>query len=387
MKLLKTHPILALANGYTIDSPAPSNLTYIWNFGSLLGTSLVIQILTGVSLAMHYVSSTDLAFASVERIMRDVPNGWLIRYLHANTAFFFFLFVYLHIAKAIYYGSYRTPRVLLWSIGVGIFLLMIITAFLGYVLPWGNMSYWAATVITNLLSAIPWLGNEMVEFVWGGFSVDNPTLTRFFSLHYLLPFILVALVVLHLITLHENGSNNPLGISSKLDRVPLHPYYTFKDLVGLFGFFLALALVVFLYPNLFSEPVNYVPANPLVTPTSIVPEVYLLAFYAILRAIPNKLLGVLAMIGSILILFALPILDTSRVRSSHLRPFQRAVFWIFVMNFILLTWIGSQHPDPPYILIGQICTIFYFAYFLVIVPLLGVIENTFLDLATKNLPW
>nr|AFN06093.1 apocytochrome b [Glomus sp. DAOM 229456] len=384
MKLVKRHPLIALVNNYLIDSPAPSNLSYIWNFGSLLGTCLALQIITGVTLAMHYIGSVDLAFSSVEHIMRDVNSGWLIRYLHSNGAAFFFIFVYIHMAKALYYGSFRAPRILLWSIGVVIFLVMIITAFLGYVLPWGQMSYWGATVITNLLSAIPWIGTDLVEFIWGGFSVSNATLTRFFSLHFLLPFVLAALAFMHLIALHQNASNNPMGVSSKMDRVPFYPYYVFKDIVGFFVFFLILSIFVFFFPNALGHPDNSIPANPMQTPISIVPEFYLLPFYAILRAIPNKLLGVVAMLASILILFLLPYLESSRVRSSAFRPFMRIFFWLFAVNFLLLMWIGANHPEPPFILLGQLCTAFYFAYFLILVPLIGLIENTLSDLGTIN---
>ena len=302
MKLLKSHSLLSLANSYVIDSPQPSNLNYAWNFGSLLALCLVIQIVTGVTLAMHYTPNIDLAFISVEHIMRDVNYGWMIRYLHANTASFFFLFVYLHIGRGLYYGSYKAPRALVWSIGVIILILMMATAFLGYVLPWGQMSLWGATVITNLLSAIPWIGKDLVEFIWGGFSVDNATLNRFFSLHYLLPFILAALSLMHLIAKEENGSNNPLGITANTDMVYLHPYYVFKDLVTIFLFFLVLALFLFYAPNKLGHPDNYIPANPMQTPASIVPEWYLLPFYAILRSIPDKLGGVIAMFGSLLIL-------------------------------------------------------------------------------------
>nr|AML60577.1 apocytochrome b [Rhizophagus irregularis] len=384
MKLVKRHPLIALVNNYLIDSPAPSNLSYIWNFGSLLGTCLALQIITGVTLAMHYIGSVDLAFSSVEHIMRDVNSGWLIRYLHSNGAAFFFIFVYIHMAKALYYGSFRAPRILLWSIGVVIFLVMIITAFLGYVLPWGQMSYWGATVITNLLSAIPWIGTDLVEFIWGGFSVSNATLTRFFSLHFLLPFVLAALAFMHLIALHQNASNNPMGVSSKMDRVPFYPYYVFKDIVGFFVFFLILSIFVFFFPNALGHPDNSIPANPMQTPISIVPEFYLLPFYAILRAIPNKLLGVVAMLAAIFILFLLPYLESSRVRSSAFRPFMRIFFWLFAVNFLLLMWIGANHPEPPFILLGQLCTAFYFAYFLILVPLIGLIENTLSDLGTIN---
>jgi ubiquinol-cytochrome c reductase cytochrome b subunit len=384
MKLLKSHPLLSIANSYTIDSPAPSNLSYIWNFGSLLGSCLVLQIITGVTLATHYCSDLDLAFNSVERVMRDINYGWLIRYLHANGAAFFFLFVYAHIGKGLYYGSYRTPRALLWSIGVAIFLIMVITAFLGYVLPYGQMSYWAATVITNLLSAIPWIGKELVEFIWGGFSVGNPTLTRFYALHFLLPFVIAALVVMHLISLHEHASNNPLGISSKSDRVPLYPYFLFKDIVGFFAFFLVLSIFVFFFPNVLGHSDNYVMANPLSTPSSIVPEWYFLPFYAILRSIPSKLLGVLAMLGSILVLFLMPVLDTSRVRSSAFRPLFKLSFWFLVVDFFILMWLGGNHPEAPYVLIGQFATAFYFSWFLVIVPIIGIIENTLQDIATDS---
>nr|QUQ05916.1 apocytochrome b [Microconidiobolus nodosus] len=366
IKLLKTHSILSIANSYIIDSPSPSNLTYFWNYGSLLGLVLVIQIITGVTLAMHYAANIELAFNSVEHIMRDVHNGWLIRYTHANVASFFFIFIYLHIARGLYYGSYARPRILLWSIGVIIFVLTMATGFLGYTLPWGMSDWDLATVITNLLSAIPWIGQSLVEFVWGGFSVDNATLNRFFSLHYLLPFVLVGLVVLHLIALHEHGSNNPLGVSANIDRLPFHPYYSFKDLVGFLGFFLVLAIVVFYMPNSMGHPDNYIPANPLVTPQHIQPEWYFLPYYAILRSIPNKLLGVLMMFTAILILLAIPFLDISRIRGNQFRPLMKLFYWLFIANFILLGWIGAKPVEVPYIAIGQYCTVFYFAWFFII---------------------
>ncbi len=383
MRLLKTNPILGLLNSFLVDSPQPANLSYMWNFGSLLGTCLIIQILTGVFLAMHYTPSVDLAFVSVEHIMRDVNYGWLIRYLHANTASFFFIFVYFHIGRNLYYGSYKSPRVLPYSIGVVMLILMMAIAFLGYVLPYGQMSLWGATVITNLLSAIPWIGQDFVEFVWGGFSVNNATLNRFFSLHYLLPFVLAALSAMHLLTIHEHGSSNPLGISGNTDRIPFHPYLVFKDLVTIFLFFLLLGVFVFYMPNALGHSDNYIPANPMQTPPSIVPEWYLLPFYAILRSIPNKLAGVLAMFGSLLILLAMPILDTSRVRGSQFRPFMRFAFWLFVANFFILMFIGSQHVESPYIEIGAAATFFYFAWFLVVVPVVGIVENTLMDLATS----
>ena len=384
MRTLKSNPLLRLVNSYLIDSPEPANISYLWNFGSLLGTCLVLQILTGIFLAMHYQPHVDFAFNSVEHIMRDVNNGWAVRYTHANVASFFFIFVYAHIARGLYYGSYKSPRVLLWSIGVIILIVMMATAFLGYVLPYGQMSLWGATVITNLLSAIPVFGQDLVELIWGGFSVSNATLNRFFSLHYLLPFLLAALVVAHLIALHTHGSNNPNGISGNGDRYAFHPYFIFKDLVTILFFFLVLSIMVFYYPNFLGHSDNYIPANPMQTPASIVPEWYLLPFYAILRSIPNKLLGVIAMFGSLLIVLVLPYTDLSRVRGNQFKPFMKFAFWFFVVDFIILMWIGSQHPNSPYVEIGQIATAFYFAWFLIIVPVVGLIENTFMDLATDR---
>jgi len=384
MRLLKTHVILRFLNSYIVDSPEPANISYMWNFGSLLGICLIIQILTGAFLAMHYTPNIDFAFNSVEHIMRDVNNGWIIRYTHANVASFFFIFVYMHIGRGLYYSSYKSPRVLVWSIGVIILILMIAIAFLGYVLPYGQMSLWGATVITNLLSAIPIFGQDIVELIWGGFSVSNATLNRFFSLHYLLPFLLAALAVAHLIALHEHGSNNPNGVTSSGDRYAFHPYFIFKDLVTIFAFFLALSIIVFFYPNLLGHSDNYIPADPMVTPASIVPEWYLLPYYAILRSIPNKLLGVLAMFGSLAILLILPITDLSRIRGAVFRPAMKLFFWVFVVNFFILMWIGSQHPNTPYVEIGQVATVFYFAWFLIIVPLIGLSENTLIDLAITD---
>jgi len=381
MRLLKTHVLLRFLNSYIVDSPEPANISYMWNFGSLLGVCLIIQILTGAFLAMHYTPNVDFAFNSVEHIMRDVNNGWIIRYTHANVASFFFIFVYMHIGRGLYYNSYKSPRVLVWSIGVIILILMMAIAFLGYVLPYGQMSLWGATVITNLLSAIPIFGQDIVELIWGGFSVSNATLNRFFSLHYLLPFLLAALAVAHLIALHEHGSNNPNGVTSSGDRYAFHPYFIFKDLVTIFAFFLALSILVFFYPNLLGHSDNYIPADPMVTPASIVPEWYLLPYYAILRSIPNKLLGVLAMFGSLLILLILPITDLSRIRGMVFRPAMKLFFWAFVVNFFILMWIGSQHPNTPYVEIGQVATIFYFSWFFIIVPMIGLIENTLIDLA------
>nr|YP_010714081.1 apocytochrome b [Fuscoporia gilva]WDD39644.1 apocytochrome b [Fuscoporia gilva] len=384
MRILKSQSILRLANSYLIDSPQPANISYLWNFGSLLGLCLVIQILTGVFLAMHYTPHIDLAFNSVEHIMRDVNAGYILRYTHANVASFFFIFVYLHIARGLFYSSYKTPRTLVWTIGVIIFIVMIATAFLGYVLPYGQMSLWGATVITNLLSAIPFFGQDLVELVWGGFSVNNATLNRFFSLHFLLPFLLAGLVVAHFIALHVHGSNNPIGISNNGDRIPMHPYFVFKDLITVFTFFLVLSIMVFYYPNVLGHSDNYIPANPMSTPSSIVPEWYLLPFYAILRSIPNKLLGVIAMFGSLLILLVLPITDLSVIRGSQFRPLMKLAHWFFIVNFFILMWIGACHPTTPYLEIGQVATIFYFSWFLIIVPSIGVIENTAFEVATEK---
>ena len=384
MRTFKSQILLRIVNSYMIDSPQPANISYLWNFGSLLGVCLILQILTGIFLAMHYQPHVDFAFNSVEHIMRDVNNGWAVRYTHANVASFFFIFVYAHIARGLYYGSYKSPRILVWTIGVIILIVMMATAFLGYVLPYGQMSLWGATVITNLLSAIPVFGQDLVELIWGGFSVSNATLNRFFSLHYLLPFLLAALVVAHLIALHTHGSNNPNGISGNGDRYAFHPYFIFKDLVTILFFFLVLSIMVFYYPNFLGHSDNYIPANPMQTPASIVPEWYLLPFYAILRSIPNKLLGVIAMFGSLLILLVLPYTDLSRVRGNQFKPFMKFAFWFFVVDFIILMWIGSQHPNSPYVEIGQIATAFYFAWFLIIVPVVGLIENTFMDLATDR---
>ena len=380
MRILKNNVLLRLVNSYLVDSPQPANISYLWNFGSLLGTCLVIQILTGCFLAMHYTPSVEMAFNSVEHIMRDVNSGWIIRYTHANVASFFFIFVYAHVARGLYYNSYKSPRVLLWSIGVIILILMMAIGFLGYVLPYGQMSLWGATVITNLLSAIPVFGQDIVELIWGGFSVNNATLNRFFSLHYILPFVLAALVVAHFMALHIHGSNNPNGVTSHTDRIAMYPYFIFKDLVTVFAFLLALSVMVFFFPNFLGHSDNYIPADPMVTPASIVPEWYLLPFYAILRSIPNKLLGVIAMFGSLFILLILPLTDLSRIRGNQFRPLSKIFFWIFVVNFFILMWIGSQHPATPYIEIGQIATAYYFLHFLFTVPAVGIIENTLADL-------
>jgi ubiquinol-cytochrome c reductase cytochrome b subunit len=386
MRIFKSHPLLKLVNSYIIDSPQPSNLSYLWNFGSLLAVCLAIQIVTGVTLAMHYNPSILEAFNSIEHIMRDVNNGWLIRYLHSNTASFFFFLVYLHIGRGLYYGSYRAPRTLVWTIGTFIFILMIVTAFLGYVLPYGQMSLWGATVITNLMSAIPWIGQDIVEFIWGGFSVNNATLNRFFALHFVLPFILVALVLMHLIALHDSaGSGNPLGVSGNYDRLPFAPYFLFKDLITIFLFIFVLSLFVFFMPNVLGDSENYVVANPMQTPPAIVPEWYLLPFYAILRSIPNKLLGVIAMLSAILVILAMPFTDLSRSRGIQFRPLSKIAFYIFVANFLILMVLGAKHVESPFIEFGQISTVIYFSHFLIIVPFISLIENSLIDLnITKN---
>ncbi len=357
--------------------PTPRNLNYWWNFGSLAGIVLVIMIVTGVVLAMHYTPHADLAFDSVERIMRDVNYGWLMRYIHMNGASMFFLIVYIHLFRGLYYGSYKYPRELLWILGVVILVLMIATAFMGYVLPWGQMSYWAATVITNLFSAIPVVGDKIVTLLWGGFTVGNPTLNRFFSLHYLLPFVIIAVVGLHLLALHQHGSNNPLGIDHRgpQDTIPFHPYYTVKDMFGLCVFLLFFCIFIFYIPNMLSSADNYIPANPMVTPNHIVPEWYLLPYYAILRSVPNKLLGVILSFGSILLLFLVPWLDTSRVRSARFRPIYRIVYWLLPIDVIALGWVGANPPAGIVVTVGQIATFYYFFHFLVLMPLIGKLET------------
>lgn len=358
--------------------PTPRNFNYFWNFGALAMVSLAIMIATGIFLAMHYTPHTAHAFDSVERIMRDVNYGWLLRYVHANGASMFFIVVYIHTWRGLYYGSYKAPRELLWMLGVVIFLLMMATAFMGYVLPWGQMSFWGATVITNLFSAIPLVGDHIVTWLWGGFSVDNPTLNRFFSLHYLLPFVIAGVVFLHVAALHVTGSNNPLGIDPKgpQDTLPFHPYYTVKDSVGLVVYFIVFAFLVFFMPNYLGHADNYIPANPLVTPAHIVPEWYFLPFYAILRAVPDKLGGVVLMFGSIAILFVLPWLDTSPVRSMRFRPIARIAMLLWTVNFFVLMWVGGKPAEGHYVTIARISTIYYFLYFLVILPLLGRVERT-----------
>lgn len=368
-------PIFSVVQNHLVDYPTPLNFSYFWGFGSLAGVLLGMQVITGVFLAIHYTPHVDLAFASVEHIIRDVNNGWLVRYFHFNGASFFFIVVYVHIFRGLYYGSYMHPRELLWCSGVLIFILIIATAFMGYVLPWGQMSFWAATVITNLFSAIPVVGQPFVEWVWGGFSVDNPTLNRFFSLHYLLPFILLALVGTHLVLLHDVGSNNPLGVPAYKASVSFYPYFYVKDLFGFIVLLFFFSYFVFFSPNTLGHPDNYIPANPITTPAHIVPEWYFLPFYAILRSIPDKLGGVLAIGGALVVLFLLPFINTSEIRSATFRPVFRVFFWMFLVDCFLLGWIGQNVVDFPYIEIGQICTFFYFFFLLVLIPLLGRLES------------
>jgi ubiquinol-cytochrome c reductase cytochrome b subunit len=370
-------PVFTFMHHEMHEYPTPKNLNYWWNFGSLAGFMLIVMIVTGIMLAMHYTPHVDHAFDSVERIRRDVPFGWLIQFIHMNGASFFFILVYIHIFRGLYYGSYKSPREILWILGVIILLCMMATAFMGYVLPWGQMSFWGATVITNLFSAVPIVGDIIVTWLWGGFTVDNPTLNRFYSLHYLMPFVIVGVVALHMISLHQHGSNNPLGIDAKgpQDKIPFHPYYTVKDLAGMGIFLLVFAYFVFFNPDLLGHPDNYTPANPLLTPPHIVPEWYFLPFYAILRAIPDKLLGVIAMFGSIGILFLLPWLDMSRVRSATFRPIYKQVFWLIVIDSFILGWVGANPPEGKFIIIGRAATAYYFAHFLIILPLIGLFER------------
>ena len=388
-------PIFSFMSHELYEYPTPRNLNYWWNFGSLAGIVLVIMIVTGITLAMHYTPNTTMAFDSVERIMRDVNYGWLIRYIHMNGASAFFVVVYIHIFRGMYYGSYKAPRELLWLLGVVILLLMMATAFMGYVLPWGQMSFWGATVITNLFSAIPAVGDWIVRLLWGGFSVSNPTLNRFYSLHYLLPFVILGVVVLHVWALHVHGSNNPLGIDTKREQdvIPFHPYYTVKDMFGLGVFLIIFAAFIFFAPNFFGEPDNYLPANPLATPPHIVPEWYFLPFYAILRSVPSnfigewvtgwmgftlveaKLAGVLTMFGAIVVLMLLPWLDRSPVRSARFRPLYRQFFWLLLIDCAVLGWCGANPPEGAFVIIGRAATAWYFLHFLVIIPLLGKYEK------------
>ena len=367
--------VLSFIDSHIINYPTPVNLNYFWSFGSTAGICLVIQILTGIFLAMHYTPHVDYAFASVEHIMRDVNAGWILRYAHANGASMFFIVVYCHIFRGLYYGSYIKPRGLLWISGVLIFFLMMATAFMGYVLPWGQMSFWGATVITNLFSAIPIVGSSIVEWLWGGFSVDNATLNRFFSLHYLMPFAIAGVTLIHLSLLHREGSNNPIGVNTNVDTIPFYPYFYVKDLLAFFILITFFSFFLFFYPNVLGHSDNYIPANPLVTPPHIVPEWYFLPFYAILRSIPDKLGGVAAMGGAIVILAFLPYINTSEVRSSKFRPIFGILYWFLFFNFVLLGWIGQKVVESPYIEIGMLATLFYFVFFLILIPIVGLLEK------------
>nr|YP_010152750.1 apocytochrome b [Aureoumbra lagunensis]QQW50398.1 apocytochrome b [Aureoumbra lagunensis] len=371
--------LLSTIDNHIVDYPTPVNINYLWSFGFLAAMCLAVQIITGIFLAMHYTAHTEYAFSSVEHIMRDVNNGWLIRYLHANGASMFFVVVYTHMFRGLYYGSFMSPRKFLWCSGVIIFLLMMATAFMGYVLPWGQMSFWGATVITNLFSALPVVGPFIVEWLWGGFAVDNATLNRFFSLHYLLPFVIAAFVIVHIALLHEKGSNNPLGIESKVDKITFYPYFYFKDLFSILSFLVFFSIFVFYFPNLLGHPDNYIMANPMVTPAHIVPEWYFLPFYAILRSVPDKLGGVLAMFGAIVVLFFVPFIHNSRIRSASFRPIYRKAFWLLVSDFLLLGWIGQKVVETPFIEIGQLATIFYFFFFIIVLPGLGFLETKLLN--------
>nr|AGO28113.1 cytochrome b [Ectrychotes andreae] len=361
--LRKTHPLIKIINNSLVDLPAPSNISLWWNFGSLLSLCLMTQIITGIFLAMHYTGNTELAFQSIIHISRDVNNGWLLRNLHANGASLFFICIYLHIGRGIYYSSYKLIET--WSIGVIILLLTMATAFLGYVLPWGQMSLWGATVITNLLSAIPYLGNDLVKWLWGGFSVDNATLTRFFTLHFLMPFIIAAMVFIHLLFLHQTGSNNPMGLKNNSDKIPFHPYFSIKDTMSVVITMLMFIMLNLWEPRLLGDPENFIPANPLVTPVHIQPEWYFLFAYAILRSIPNKLGGVIAMMMSIIIIMMPPLTNNSKFQSTSFYPINKLMFWSLLTCIILLTWIGARPAEEPFIYTGQMLTIMYFMYFII----------------------
>nr|AXY97356.1 cytochrome b [Microtus arvalis] len=374
----KKHPLIKIINHSFIDLPAPSNISSWWNFGSLLGLCLITQILTGLFLAMHYTSDTATAFSSVAHICRDVNYGWLIRYMHANGASMFFICLFLHVGRGVYYGSYNMIET--WNMGIVLLFTVMATAFMGYVLPWGQMSFWGATVITNLLSAIPYIGTTLVEWIWGGFSVDKATLTRFFAFHFILPFIITALVLVHLLFLHETGSNNPTGLNSDADKIPFHPYYTVKDFLGVLILLMAFMILTLFFPDILGDPDNYTPANPLNTPPHIKPEWYFLFAYAILRSIPNKLGGVLALILSIVILAFMPLLHTSKQRALTFRPITQTMYWILVADLLVLTWIGGQPVEYPFIIIGQTASIAYFAIIVIFMPIAGMIENDIMDL-------
>jgi quinol-cytochrome oxidoreductase complex cytochrome b subunit len=381
---MKDNPIIKIVNFHVIDYPTPSNLNYWWNFGFLSAFCLGIQIVTGILLAMNYTPHVDLAMASVEHIMRDIDYGWLIRYAHANGASMFSIMVYTHMGRGLYYGSYMSPKELPWCVGVVIFILMMATAFMGYVLPWGQMSFWGATVITNLSSVIPVYGPNIVTWLWGAFNVGNATSNRFFSLHYLLPFIIAGASLIHLAYIHKDGSNNPLGVNGNIDKIPFYPYFYIKDLYSTVLFTIGFSFFVFFVPNLLNHPDNYIEANPLVTPPHIVPEWYFLPFYAILRSIPHKTGGVIAMGAALLVLLLIPFINTSEIRSSRFRPVYKKFYWLFIVDSLILGWIGGKPVEYPYIIIGQIATLIYFIFFLVIIPFLGTFEKWLIKLWLKS---
>jgi quinol-cytochrome oxidoreductase complex cytochrome b subunit len=376
--------LVGLIDSHIIHYPSPITLTYAWSFGSLAGICLVIQMLSGIFLAMHYTPHIDLAFNSVEYIMRDINNGWLIRYIHANGASMFFILVYAHICRGLYYGSYMKPRELLWCSGVLLFFLMMGTAFTGYVLPWGQMSFWGATVITSMVTAIPIAGQPIVQWLWGGYTVGNPTLNRFFSIHFFLPFLIAGISIIHLALLHKEGSNNPIGSDTGIDDLPFYPYFAAKDIFAFFCFMLFFATFVFYFPNVLNHPDNYIPADPLHTPAHVVPEWYFLPYYAILRSIPHKAGGILAMVGAILVLFLIPFIDSSYVRNTTYRPIFKICFWLFIADFIILMWIGQKPVRDTYIFVGQIATFYYFAFFLILIPVVGKIESILVNYKSNN---
>ncbi|CAH2356112.1 cytochrome b (mitochondrion) [[Candida] railenensis] len=386
MTLRKSNAFLSLANSYLMDSPQPTSMNYWWNVGSLTGLCLIMQMASGTFLAMHYSSNIELAFDSVEHMMRDVNAGWLIRYMHANGASFFFMCLYLHIGKALYYGSYRTPRMMVWTMGVIMFMLTMATGFMGYCLVYGQMSHWGATVITNLLSAMPFIGNDIVPFLqlMSGYSVSNPTMQRFFAIHFLLPFMLAALVMMHLMALHVHGSSNPVGMSGNMDRMPFHGYFVFKDTMTVFVFILMFSLFMFFSPNTLGHSDNYMPGNPMVTPASIVPEWYTTPFYAMLRSMPDKLGGVMAMFAALLMLLMLPMTDRSVMRGNTFKVLSKFAFYLFVFNFLLLTNLGQLHVEVPYMELGQYATAFYFSYYIIIVPFMSTMENMLFYIGTNS---
>nr|QOW07441.1 apocytochrome b [Labyrinthula sp.] len=367
--------VLSVVNNHVVDYPTPLNISYMWGFGSVAGMCLVVQIVTGIFLSMHYMPDTNMAFTSVEHIMRDVRNGWLLRYLHANGASMFFVVVYIHMFRGLYYGSYMEPRGLLWVSGVAIYFVMVLTGFIGYVLPWGQMSYWGATVITNMVTAVPFVGQHIVEWLWGGYSIGNPTLQRFYSLHYVLPFAIAGLALVHLVLLHIEGSNNPLGVESKVDKVQFYPYYYVKDLFGTLVMITVLSWLAFYDPNKLGDPLNYIRADWIKTPEHIVPEWYFLPFYAILRSITDKTLGVVAMVVAILGLMTLPYTDKSEVRSAAFRPWYRQLYWLFVVDSIILGWVGGNVAEYPFVGVGQVAGVYYFMFIFVLVPLIGRLET------------